>query len=128
MDDSHSDSDDVVRLLGRHASRTQPGDGADSAGGRATRTRQPLPGVLARVDRAPFVGRTEQVAELDRCRRAAERGGRLVVLTGEPGIGKTRLAARLAASVAAQGDAVLYGRADEESVSPFQPFVEALRY
>ena len=82
--------------------------------------------MLARADRAPFVGREALLGELDERWAAAGGGGRLVVVTGEPGIGKTRLAARFAA--ACTDAAVLYGRADEESVSPFQPFVEALRY
>ena len=123
--DSHSDFDDVVRLLGRAAQHSDSPGQAQPLATRTTREETPLPGVLARADRAPFVGREALLRELDERWAAAERGGRLVVLTGEPGIGKTRLAARFAA---ATGAAVLYGRADEESVSPFQPFVEALRY
>ena len=123
--DSHSDFDDVVRLLGRAAQHSDSPGQAQPLATRTTREETPLPGVLARADRAPFVGREALLRELDERWAAAERGGRLVVLTGEPGIGKTRLAARFAAATDA---AVLYGRADEESVSPFQPFVEALRY
>jgi class 3 adenylate cyclase/tetratricopeptide (TPR) repeat protein len=69
--------------------------------------------------------------ELERLRdawRLAESGGTQVVfLAGEPGIGKTRLASELVREVLADGGAVLYGRCDEESVVPYQPFVEALR-
>src|SRR5215217_6247953 len=50
-----------------------------------------------------------------------------VALAGEPGIGKTRLTARVAARAHGDGAVVLHGRADEEGVSPYQPFVEALR-
>jgi hypothetical protein len=89
----------------------------------------PLPPVLARLERGPFVGRA---APLQRVRalweEAAHNQGGVVALAGEPGIGKTRLAARVAARAYAEGDVVLYGRADEESVSPYQPFVEALRH
>ena len=123
--DSHSDFDDVVRLLGRAAQHSDSPGQAQPLATPTTPEATPLPGVLARADRAPFVGREALLRELDERWAAAARGGRLVVLTGEPGIGKTRLAARFAA---ATGAAVLYGRADEESVSPFQPFVEALRY
>ena len=69
----------------------------------------------------------------DRCARTA-RGvlaagaGGLVIVTGEAGIGKTRLAARFAAGVHRDGGAVLCGHADEETVWPYQPFVEALRH
>ena len=58
---------------------------------------------------------------------AAGEGG-VVVLAGEAGMGKTRLAARFAAEAHAGGAAVLHGRIDEEAVVPYQPFVEALRH
>src|SRR5207247_2507740 len=51
----------------------------------------------------------------------------LVLVAGEPGIGKTRLAARLATAAHADGALVLYGRCDEKAVTSYQPFVEALR-
>jgi DNA-binding SARP family transcriptional activator len=83
----------------------------------------PLPGPLGRRHRSPFVGRA---AVLERLQRAvAER--RLILLSGEPGIGKTRTAAELARAVHAAGRLVLYGRADEEAIAPYQPFAEALR-
>ena len=88
----------------------------------------PLPPVLARLESRPFVGRA---AALRRVRALWEHHsigqGAAVALAGEPGIGKTRLCARIAARAHADGALVLHGRADEESVSPYQPFVEALR-
>ena len=63
-----------------------------------------------------------------RWEEASRNEGGLVVCTGEPGIGKTRLAARFAAAVHGDGAVVLFGRNDEESVTPYQPFVEALRH
>ena len=51
-----------------------------------------------------------------------------MLIGGEPGLGKTRLAAELARSVAAEGAAVLYGRCDEDLGIPYQPWVEALRH
>ena len=59
-----------------------------------------------------------------RARRAA---AQLVVLAGDAGIGKTRLAAEFAAGARDEGAAVLYGRFDEEALAPYQPFVEMLR-
>jgi predicted ATPase len=63
-----------------------------------------------------------------RWQEASRNQSGLVVLAGEPGIGKTRLAARFAAAVHGEGAVVLYGRADEENVSPYQPFVDVLRH
>ncbi|MFL5897815.1 MAG: ATP-binding protein, partial [Solirubrobacterales bacterium] len=48
-------------------------------------------------------------------------------ISGEPGIGKTRLGAELAQRVHEQGALVLYGRCDEGLAVPYQPFVEVLR-
>ena len=91
----------------------------------------PLPEALKAGDRRPFVGRA---GELDRV-RAAWAGAcagqwRLVRLNGKPGIGKTWMAARFAEEVrmGPEPATVLYGRCDEESVVPYQPFVEALRH
>jgi DNA-binding SARP family transcriptional activator len=80
----------------------------------------PLPAPLARRHRSPFVGRADALARL----REAVVAHRLVLLSGEPGIGKTRLAAQLAQTAQAT---VLYGRADEEAIAPYEPFAEALR-
>ena len=89
----------------------------------------PLPRELARAEQRPFVGRAAPLRRLRERWSESSRGhGGLVALAGEPGIGKTRLAARFAAEVHAEGSIVLYGRADEESVWPYQPFVEALRH
>jgi predicted ATPase len=60
--------------------------------------------------------------------RAAAGTRQLVLLCGEPGIGKTRLAAECALRAAGDGAIVLYGRCDPEALLPQQPFVEALRH
>src|SRR6185503_2213196 len=49
-----------------------------------------------------------------------------MLLSGEPGIGKTTLSARFACSVYEQGGAVVYGRCDEDLGIPYQPWIEAL--
>src|SRR5258708_19153934 len=58
------------------------------------------------------------------------KGGRheLVVVAGEPGIGKTRLSLEFARSGAADGSSVLMGYSDEENLVPYQPFVECLSW
>jgi tetratricopeptide (TPR) repeat protein len=105
-------------------------DRAQPRGAAARRATVPLPSVLARLELGPFVGREAPLRRLRACceRAGGDAPGALVLLSGEPGIGKTRLAARLAALAHADGHVALYGRADEESVSPYQPFVEALRH
>jgi hypothetical protein len=88
----------------------------------------PLPGLLLRTGRL-FVGRDAEMAALQARWKDVEVGGRrLVLLGGEPGIGKTHLAAELAARVHADGGLVLAGRCDEDMGVPYQPFVEALRH
>ena len=49
-----------------------------------------------------------------------------MLIEGEPGIGKTRLATEAARDAHAAGATVLYGRSDPESLVPFQPFAMAL--
>lgn len=51
---------------------------------------------------------------------------RVVLLAGEPGIGKTSLSARVAHEAHAEGALVLYGRSDEDLAIPYQPWIEAL--
>ncbi len=75
----------------------------------------------------PFVGREAELAWLLECWTQAEDGVVAVVMGGEPGIGKTRLAAELGRAVHRRGAQVLYGRCDEGLAAPYQPFVEALR-
>jgi tetratricopeptide (TPR) repeat protein len=49
-------------------------------------------------------------------------------LLGEPGMGKTRLAAEIASKVHSTGGVVLFGRCSEDISIPYQPFLEALRW
>lgn len=67
-------------------------------------------------------------AGLDTLRREHDRaseGKRCVLVGGEPGIGKTRLASEFAAEAHANGAAVLLGCASAGLVKPYLPFVEA---
>src|SRR5437867_2262339 len=78
--------------------------------------------------RSPFVGREPELASLLTAWGRVRNGDKAVIfLSGEPGIGKTRLAAQLAANVRADGGYVLSGRCDEEGLIAYQPFVQALR-
>ena len=89
-----------------------------------------LPASLRRADRDPFVGREAELRHLRALwSRVAIGKGRaqLALLAGEPGIGKTRLAARFAREVHEAGGAVLYGACLETALRPYEPFAEALR-
>jgi len=90
--------------------------------------RAPLPPLLEAMARRVFVGRADERARLQRGWAAAAAGQRSVaVVTGEPGIGKTAIAAQLAGDVRAAGGSVLYGACDAHSVVPYHPVVMALR-
>jgi DNA-binding CsgD family transcriptional regulator len=87
-----------------------------------------LPSSLRISSPFPFVGRT---VELEKLRtlipRAAGEGRRVVLLGGEPGSGKSRLAREFAAEAAAGGALVLYGACDAVVHTPYGPFAQALR-
>lgn len=89
----------------------------------------PLPPRLAEE---PFAGLVGRAAETQRLRELfAEAGSgerRLALLSGEPGIGKTSLAACMAAEAHAQGAVVLLGRCEEELAAPYGPWAEALTH
>ncbi len=78
---------------------------------------------------SPLVGRADTMEALDAAwKLAAEgKGERVVLLVGEPGVGKTRLLDELATMVGAAGARVLRGRAFEaETTRPFGPWHDAL--
>lgn len=85
-----------------------------------------LPAVL--VGPGPFVGRSRELERLLSVWQTALAGGvPTVLIAGEPGVGKTRLAGEWSQQAYAQGAVVLYGRCDEDLGAPYQPFAEALR-
>jgi DNA-binding SARP family transcriptional activator/predicted ATPase len=86
-----------------------------------------LPG--GRVFAPPLVGRLTEHTELSVAFREARRGrARAVLLEGESGIGKTRLASEFLRWAAGQGAIILHGRAHEiGGRMPYQALVEALR-
>jgi class 3 adenylate cyclase len=88
----------------------------------------PLPGAAAVASSGPHVGRAHVLDALRHAwKRSAEEGKRVVVVGGEPGIGKTRLAGELAAEVHRTGGLVLWGRCDEEVTVGYQPIIDMLR-
>jgi tetratricopeptide (TPR) repeat protein len=76
-----------------------------------------------------FVGRDSELHELLRGLDDAVSGrGRLYLLGGEPGVGKSRLADELAARAREAGHEALWGRGWEDAgAPPYWPWVQALR-
>ena len=132
------------------SARGDPGRAGAAAGGGSGRI---LPGAAARRGRAveppartapltrvgadnvrvsgpaSLVGRDPAVTVLRAALDGALAGhGGLVLITGEPGIGKTALAAHLADQAAARGVPVAWGRCAEGDAAPaFWPWTQVLR-
>jgi DNA-binding SARP family transcriptional activator len=94
----------------------------------ARRPSAPLPPVLELLaDDRTFVGRSAEQAALRESWRLACSGYTLViVVSGEPGIGKSRLVSELAVEVHGEGGHVLLGACHEDVDEPFGPFAEAI--
>lgn len=89
----------------------------------------PLPGFVDASPAFPFAGRTEPFETLLHAWKETLEGTRRAILvSGEPGIGKTRLVTELVRHAHDAGASILWGRSDDELASPFEPFVEALRH
>jgi hypothetical protein len=88
-------------------------------------SRWPLPALLRSVPPVSYVGRVEERAALQEAMTLARNGARQVVLlSGEPGIGKTRLASYAAHHAHAEGFAVCWGACSEELAVPYEPWIE----
>ncbi len=83
----------------------------------------------AQIPRSAFVGRERELAELVGGLDDAFAGrGRLFLLVGEPGIGKSRLAEELTVRAHARGARILVGRCWEAGGAPaYWPWVQSLR-
>ena len=92
--------------------------------------RAPLPALLLPVARElPFSGRDAEREALRVQWKSASTDGRTVALvSGEPGVGKTRLTSELARAAHEDGAWVLAGRCDENISAPFAPWIEILRH
>ena len=88
---------------------------------------RPLPPRLDLVERVPFAGREDELRALNAAWAAASAGmSGTVMVSGEPGIGKSRLLRETARLVVDRGGIVLHGRCDSDLVIPYQPFRECL--
>ena len=77
-----------------------------------------------------FIGRHPEMALMTTALNDVLSGrGRLIMLVGEPGIGKTRTAQELASRANAEGAHVLWGWCyDQEGAPAYWPWVQAIRY
>ena len=87
------------------------------------------PAVAGRSSTRPFVGRVQELAALaSALEEAASARGSLVLLTGEPGIGKTRLMSEFALVAGQHGVRVVTGRCWEEGgAPPYWPWMQVVR-
>jgi predicted ATPase len=106
------------------------GDGAVTLAGYPSGTREGSQGTLVQPRTGGlFVGRDRELGELLEALAEAGSGrGRLVLVGGEPGIGKSRLADELATIARERGNQVLWGRGWEDAgAPPYWPWVQAFR-
>lgn len=88
----------------------------------------PVGGYLGALPASMLVGRESELAVIQETLTAVASGqGRLLILVGEPGVGKTRLAQEITLTARAQGFRVVTGRCYEPQQSiAYAPFLEAL--
>ncbi len=92
-------------------------------------TATPLPAFVDTNPAFPFSGRMDQLETLTTAwKETAEGARRAVLVSGEPGIGKTRLVTEAVRAAHDRGSVVLWGRCDEDLGAPYGPFAEALRH
>ena len=88
----------------------------------------PMGGYLGAVPEYPLVAREVEWASIARALEAVRLSqGRCILLAGESGVGKTRLAQEAMVQASGMGFLVLVGRCYEQDTSvPFAPFLELL--
>lgn len=95
-------------------------------------TQLPLPDRLVATSAGSlfaFFGRADELETLEDIHKRAGAEGHLgvVLLSGEPGVGKTSLVAQAARSAHRHGSSVLYGGCEEDLAVPYKPWVDAIR-
>jgi DNA-binding SARP family transcriptional activator len=125
------DADPAIRALEQAILRQDPELAAPDRPAVAVKVGTPGPpgaeGTLPGLVDGGIIGRLEERDVLDRALTAVTNGvGRAVLIGGEPGIGKTRLAEAFAGEV--HGATVVWGRCQETRASPpFWPWRQVLR-
>src|SRR5258708_31070079 len=81
--------------------------------------------VLHRLETVPLIGRSAECAFLSRHLDTALHSGSIVALSGEPGIGKTKVATAVAETFRATGTQLLSLRCYEQTQTlPYAPFID----
>jgi tetratricopeptide (TPR) repeat protein/transcriptional regulator with XRE-family HTH domain len=121
----HTPRKDTVALLAAALSLTPPDRVAFAEAARRLGAAPPI-AALAGTSAPPFVGRAQELALLER--HLAGEGPPLLLLAGEPGIGKTRLLQAAIPRAVAQGLRVLEGGCQRRGgQEPYAPLLGALQ-
>jgi len=88
-----------------------------------------LPPILRSVPPVAYVGRMAEKERLTAVSREVRKGRRRIVfVSGEPGVGKTRLAARTALEAHSDGFTICWGAAAEDLGAPYGPWIQAISH
>jgi tetratricopeptide (TPR) repeat protein/predicted regulator of Ras-like GTPase activity (Roadblock/LC7/MglB family) len=84
---------------------------------------------MPQLDSQPeIIGREEELRKLrENLRKASEGQGGTLFILGEAGVGKTRLLEEIKSEARFKGFRILSGNSLHESLTPYMPFLEALR-
>jgi class 3 adenylate cyclase/tetratricopeptide (TPR) repeat protein len=120
-----ADSITVMHVTAAHTAEVKP---ADPDGPSEPEQRLPIGGFLGSLPSGSLVGREEELRQiLTSVSDVASGKGRLLLLAGEPGVGKTRLAQEATLLAQNYGFLLTVGRCYEQQQSaPFYPFRDAL--
>jgi DNA-binding SARP family transcriptional activator len=117
---------DELGVAGSATAARSPAAGGSAAAGTPAPA-MPAPAMPA-TGAPALVGRAVELRQAIAALDEARTGTRIVLVEGEPGIGKTRLVEELAAEAAGRGVAVHWGRAFEGGATPaFWPWLPVLR-
>jgi tetratricopeptide (TPR) repeat protein/predicted Ser/Thr protein kinase len=84
--------------------------------------------LLDRIVRGRMVGRERELNQARQLWQNAKSGeGQLLLISGEPGIGKTRLMREIATQAEVSGGQVLVGECQAEGNAPYAPFAQIAR-
>ncbi len=86
------------------------------------------PDLLERITRGRIIGRSRELAEVRSLwERAVSGEGQMLLISGEPGIGKTRLSREAITLAEISGGKVLVGECYPEISAPYAPFAQVFR-